>query len=63
MRGRGFLNADSMASGAEVGVWRREGSMLYMDEFVNIHDGSQNLGKIVIDGWKRTMVMDVYVLS
>ena len=37
--------------------------MLYMDELVNIHDGSQNLGKIVIDGWKRTMVMDVYVLS
>ena len=62
-QGRGFLNADSMVSGAAVGVWRREGSMLYMDELVNIHDGSQNLGKIVIDGLKRTMVMDVYVLS
>ena len=62
-QGRGFLNADSMVSGAAVGVWRREGSMLYMDELVNIHDSYQNLGKIVIDGLKRTMVMDVYVLS
>ena len=62
-QGRGFVDADSMASGAAVGVWRREGSMLYMGELVNIHDGSQNLGKIVIDGLKRTMVMDVYVLS
>ena len=52
-----------MASGAAVGVWRRERSLLHMDELVNINDGTQNLGKIVIDPIKKTMTMDVYVIS
>ena len=59
----GDIDAETMASGAAVGVWRREGSLLYMDELVNINDGTQNLGKIVIDPIKKTMIMDVYVIS
>ena len=62
-QGRGYIDADTMASGAAVGVWRREGSLLHMDELVNINDGTQNLGKIVIDPIKKTMTMDVYVIS
>jgi hypothetical protein len=62
-QGRGFIDYDTMASGAAVGVWRREGSLIHMDELVNINDGTQNLGKIVIDPIKRTMIMDVYVIS
>ena len=62
-QGRGYIDANTMASGAAVGVWRREGSLLYMDELVNINDGTQNLGKIVIDPIKKTMIMDVYVIS
>ena len=52
-----------MASGGGVGVWRREGAVIHMDELININDGTQNLGKIVIDPIKRTMIMDVYVIS
>ena len=52
-----------MASGKAVGVWRREGSMIHMDELVNINDGTQNLGKIVINPIEKTMIMDVYVIS
>ena len=62
-QGRGFIDADTMAACAAVGVWRRDGSLIYMDELVNINDGTQNLGKIVIDPIKRTMTMDVYVIS
>jgi hypothetical protein len=62
-QGRGFIDYDTMASGGGVGVWRREGALIHMDELININDGTQNLGKIVIDPIKRTMIMDVYVLS
>ena len=62
-QGRGFIDTDTMASGAAVGIWRREGSLIHMDELVNINDGTQNLGKIVIDPIKRTMSMDVYIIS
>ena len=46
-----------------MGVWRREGSLICMDELVNMHDGTQNLGKIVVDPIKKTMTMDIYVIS
>ena len=62
-QGRGYIDADTMASGKAVGVWRREGSMIHMDELVNINDGTQNLGKIVINPIEKTMIMDVYVIS
>ena len=62
-QGRGYIDADTMASGVAMGVWRREGSLLCMDELVNMNDGSQNLGKIIVDPIKRTMTMDIYVIS
>ena len=52
-----------MASGIAVGVWRRDGVLIIMDELVNINDGSQNLGRIIVNPLERTMTMDVYVLS
>ena len=61
--GRGYLDATTMVAGTAVGVWRREGTLIHMDELVNISDGTQNLGKIVINPVERTMLMDVYVIS
>ena len=61
--GRGYLDATTMVAGTVVGVWRREGTLIHMDELVNISDGTQNLGKIVINPVERTMLMDVYVIS
>ena len=52
-----------MASGGGGGVWRREGAVIHMDELININDGTQNLGKIVIDPIKRTVIIVVYVIS
>ena len=37
--------------------------LIIMDELVNINDGSQNLGRIIVNPLERTMTMDVYVLS
>ena len=61
--GRGYLDATTMAAGSAVGVWRREGTLIHMDELVNINNGTQNLGKIVINPVEKTMLMDVYVIS
>ena len=62
-QGRGYVDKDTMASGIAVGVWRRDGVLIIMDELVNINDGSQNLGRIIVNPLERTMTMDVYVLS
>ena len=60
--GRGFIDANTMASGTAMGIWRREGSKVYMEELVNINDGTQNLGRIVFDALENTMIMDVYII-
>ena len=39
--GRGYVDKDTMASGIAVGVWRRDGVLIIMDELVNINDGSK----------------------
>jgi|TARA_B100001250_G_scaffold57740_1_gene44793 hypothetical protein len=60
--GRGFIDTNTMASGTAMGIWRREGSKVYMEELVNINDGTQNLGRIVFDALENTMIMDVYII-
>ena len=51
-----------MLGGAGVGFWKREGSKAYLEEVVNINDGTQNLHRGVMDMMKKTLVLDSYVL-
>ena len=51
-----------MLGGAGVGVWKREGSKAYLEEVVNISDGTQNLHRGVMDMMKKTLVLDAYIL-
>jgi len=60
--GRGFIDADTMASGTFRGAWRREGSRIYMTNVVNLSDGSQNLDMIEFDGRDNTISVRAYVL-
>lgn len=60
--GRGFINADTMASGTFRGAWRREGSRIFMTNVVNLSDGSQNLDMIEFDGRDNIISVQAYVL-
>ena len=59
--GRGIVDENTMVSGTGVGIWRREGSKIHMEELVNISDGSQNLGRAVWDMRENTLTYDAYV--
>ena len=61
-QGRGFIDENTMLGGAGVGVWKREGSKAYLEEVVNISDGTQNLHRGVMDMMKKTLVLDAYIL-
>ena len=52
-----------MLSAYAAGTWHRDGVLIVMDEIVNLSDGTQNLGRIVVNPLARTMVMDVYILK
>lgn len=60
--GRGFIDADTMASGTFRGAWRREGARIFMTNVVNLSDGSQNLDVIEFDGRDNTISVRAYVL-
>jgi hypothetical protein len=60
--GRGIVDENTMVSGTGVGIWRREGSKIHMEELVNISDGSQNLGRAVWDMRENTLTYDAYVI-
>ena len=60
--GRGIVDENTMASGTGMGIWRREGSKIHMEELVNINDGSQNLGRAVWDMRENTLAYNSYVI-
>ena len=61
-QGRGFVDENTMLGGAGAGVWKREGSKAYLEEVVNINDGTQNLHRAVMDMMNKTLVLDAYIL-
>ena len=62
-QGRGYVDDTTMLSAYAAGTWHRDGVLIVMDEIVNLSDGTQNLGRIVVNPLARTMVMDVYILK
>ena len=60
--GRGIVDENTMVSGTGMGIWRREGSKIHMEELVNISDGSQNLGRGVWDMRENTLTYDAFVI-
>ena len=61
-QGRGFVDENTMLGGAGAGVWKRECSKAYLEEVVNINDGTQNLHRAVMDMMNKTLVLDAYIL-
>ena len=61
-RGRGFIDQNTMLGGAGEVFWKREGSKAYLEEVVNISDGTQNLHRGVMDMMEKTLVLDAYIL-
>ena len=51
-----------MVSGKAVGIWRRDGDLLQMEEVVSISDGTQNLSKITVNPREKKLTMDVFIL-
>ena len=61
-RGGGIVDENTMVSGTVMGIWRREGSKIHMEELVAISDGSQNLGRAVWDMRENTLAYNSYVI-
>mgnify|MGYP003321414037 FL=1 len=61
-QGRGYPDKSSMVSGKAVGIWRRDGDLLQMEEVVSISDGTQNLSKITVNPREKKLTMDVFIL-
>ena len=52
-----------MFGGTGVGIWYRDGSLVHMEQLINMSDGTQNFDRLVMDGVNRTMSIDVYALK
>ena len=60
--GRGFGPDGYFGYASFSGVYHREGTIFTMYTLVRMDDGTQNLDKIVFDGFKRTLTHDVHVV-
>ena len=63
VQGRGYVDANTLFSGAGAGRWLRDGHLVRMSGVVSISGGSQNLDVIVVDPLSRTLTIDAYALS
>ena len=61
-QGRGFGPNGSFAYASFSGIYHREGTVFTMHTLVRLNDGTQNLDKIIFDGFNRTLKHDVYVV-
>ena len=61
-QGRGIIDENTMLSGFGMGIWKREGSKIYMEELVSVSDGTQNLGRAVWDLRENTIAYDAYII-
>ena len=60
--GRGFLDENTMLSGTGMGIWRREGSKVILEELINVSDGTQNFHRSVWDARENKIVVDSYII-
>ena len=60
--GRGFGPDGYFGYASFSGVYHREGTIFTMYTLVRMDDGTQNLDKIVFDGFKRSLTHDVHVV-
>ena len=44
--GSGFLDENTMLSGTGMGIWRREGSKVILEELINVSDGDTKFSQI-----------------
>mgnify|MGYP006117227501 FL=1 len=59
--GRAYPDQDTAISGSGAGIWRRDGTMLVLDQLVAVSNGTVNLDRIVMNPFTRTATIDVYI--
>lgn len=59
--GRAYPDQDTAISGSGAGIWRRDGTMLVLDQLVAVSNGNVNLDRIVMNPFTRTATIDVYI--
>ena len=60
--GRGFGPDGYFGYASFSGVYHREGTTFTMYTLVRLDDGTQNLDKIIFDGFTRTLTHDVHIV-
>ena len=61
--GRAYPDQDTAISGSGAGIWRRDGTLLVLDQLVAVSNGTVNLDRIVMNPFTRTATADVYVIE
>ena len=59
--GRAYPDQDTAISGSGSGIWRRDGTLLVLDQLVAVSNGTVNLDRIVMNPFTRTATIDVYI--
>ena len=59
--GRAYPDQDTAISGSGAGIWRRDGTMLVLDQLIAVSNGTVNLDRIVMNPFTRTATIDVYI--
>lgn len=61
--GRAYPDQDTAISGSGAEIWRRDGTMLVLDQLVAVSNGTVNLDRIVMNPFTRTATIDVYIIE
>ena len=59
--GRAYPDQDTAISGSGAGIWRRDGTLLVLDQLAAVSKGTVNLDRIVMNPFTRTATIDVYI--
>lgn len=59
--GRAYPDQNTAISGSGAGIWRRDGTLLVLDQLIAVSNGTVNLDRIVMNPFTRTATIDVYI--
>ena len=59
--GRAYPDQNTAISGSGAGIWRRDGTLIVLDQLIAVSNGTVNLDRIVMNPFTRTATIDVYI--